>query len=110
MSDRDELAKAIMNAAPVDETDGGWNVDHEFTADALWAAGYRKAPSREALVNAMIASDALAPDTRAEAMISGSTQREPFLMFADAILALLDGDYAETSLVGNSAHKENGEQ
>jgi hypothetical protein len=63
----------------------------ESIADAVVAAGWRKMPSRDELVNAMVGSDALAADTRAEAMQSGSTQREPFLMFADAVLALVKG-------------------
>ena len=42
--------------------------------------------TRGELADAMIASDALSDDTRAEARVAGSSQREPFLMFADAVM------------------------
>lgn len=51
--------------------------------------GHRPTPTddeRDALINTMIGSDALHAGLRTEAMLSGSSQREPFLMFADAIL------------------------
>ena len=48
-------------------------------------------PSREEVAEAMLGSDIITDDLRAEASAQGSTQREPFLCFADAILDLLPG-------------------
>ena len=48
-------------------------------------------PRREAFVEAMLGSDIITDDLRAEASAQGSTQREPFLCFADAILDLWPG-------------------
>lgn len=48
-------------------------------------------PSREDMVEAMLGSDIITDDLRAEASAQGSTQREPFLCFADAILDLWPG-------------------
>ena len=48
-------------------------------------------PSREAVIEAMLGSDIITDDLRAEASAQGSTQREPFLCFADAILDLWPG-------------------
>ena len=49
-------------------------------------------PSREALIEAMLGSDIITDDLRAEASAQGSTQREPFLCFADAVLNLWPGE------------------
>ena len=46
-------------------------------------------PGREDMVEAMLGSDIITDDLRAEASAQGSTQREPFLCFADAVLDLL---------------------
>ena len=48
-------------------------------------------PRREAFVEAMLGSDIITDDLRAEASAQGSTQREPFLCFADAVLDLWSG-------------------
>ena len=48
-------------------------------------------PRREDMVEAMLGSDIITDDLRAEANAQGSTQREPFLCFADAILDLWPG-------------------
>ena len=48
-------------------------------------------PSREDMVEAMLGSDIITDDLRAEASAQGSTQREPFLCFADAVLDLFSG-------------------
>ena len=48
-------------------------------------------PGREDMVEAMLGSDIITDDLRAEASAQGSTQREPFLCFADAILDLWPG-------------------
>ena len=48
-------------------------------------------PGREDMVEAMLGSDIITDDLRAEASAPGSTQREPFLCFADAILDLWPG-------------------
>ena len=48
-------------------------------------------PRREDVVEAMLGSDIITDDLRAEASAQGSTQREPFLCFADAVLDLLPG-------------------
>ena len=48
-------------------------------------------PSREVVVEAMLGSDIITDDLRAEASAQGSTQREPFLCFADAVLDLWPG-------------------
>jgi hypothetical protein len=48
-------------------------------------------PDREAIVEAMLGSDIITDDLRAEASAQGSTQREPFLCFADAVLDLWPG-------------------
>ena len=48
-------------------------------------------PGREDMVEAMLGSDIITDDLRAEAWDEGSTQREPFLCFADAVLDLLPG-------------------
>ena len=48
-------------------------------------------PHREDMVEAMLGSDIITDDLRAEASAQGSTQREPFLCFADAILDLWPG-------------------
>ena len=48
-------------------------------------------PSREAVIEAMLGSDIITDDLRAEASAQGTTQREPFLCFADAVLDLLHG-------------------
>ena len=48
-------------------------------------------PGREDMVEAMLGSDIITDDLRAEAGAQGSTQREPFLCFADAILDLWPG-------------------
>ena len=75
MNDRDELAATIR--------DGGWALDSEHfyaddAADAVIAAGWRKKPSREALVEAIENSD------------SWSVQHWS-LTVAEAVLALMDG-------------------
>ena len=48
-------------------------------------------PDREVVVEAMLGADIITDDLRAEASAQGSTQREPFLCFADAVLDLLPG-------------------
>ena len=48
-------------------------------------------PGREDVAEAMLGSDIITDDLRAEASAQGSTQREPFLCFADAILDLWPG-------------------
>ena len=48
-------------------------------------------PGRETVIEAMLGSDIITDDLRAEASAQGSTQREPFLCFADAVLDLLPG-------------------
>ena len=48
-------------------------------------------PSREAVIEAMLGSDIITDDLRAEASAQGATQREPFLCFADAVLDLWPG-------------------
>ena len=48
-------------------------------------------PGREAVIEAMLGSDIITDDLRAEASAQGSTQREPLLCFADAVLDLLPG-------------------
>ena len=48
-------------------------------------------PGREDVVEAMLGSDIITDDLRAEASAQGTTQREPFLCFADAVLDLLPG-------------------
>lgn len=48
-------------------------------------------PSREDMVEAMLGSDIITDDIRAEASAQGSAQREPFLCFADAVLDLWPG-------------------
>ena len=48
-------------------------------------------PSRDDIVQALINSDIIASDTRANAQIVGHNDREPFLCFADAVLTLLPG-------------------
>ena len=53
-------------------------------------------PSREALIEAMLGSDIITDDLRAEASAQGSTQREPFLCFADAVLDLWPGESRAT--------------
>ena len=49
-------------------------------------------PGREVVVEAMLGSDIITDDLRAEASAQGSTQREPFLCFADAVLDLWPGE------------------
>ena len=51
----------------------------------------RVTPSRDDIVQALINSDIIASDTRANAQIVGHNDREPFLCFADAVLTLLPG-------------------
>ena len=51
----------------------------------------RVTPSRDDIVQALINSDIIASDTRANAQIVGHNDREPFLCFADSVLALLPG-------------------
>ena len=53
-------------------------------------------PGREDMVEAMLGSDIITDDLRAEASAQGSTQREPFLCFADAVLALWPGESRAT--------------
>ena len=48
-------------------------------------------PDREMVIEAMLGSDIITDDLRAEASAPGATQREPFLCFADAILDLWPG-------------------
>ena len=48
-------------------------------------------PGREAVIEAMLGSDIITDDLRAEASAQGSTQREPLLCFADAVLDLWPG-------------------
>ena len=48
-------------------------------------------PGREAVIEAMLGSDIITDDLRAEASAQGTTQREPFLCFADAVLDLFPG-------------------
>ena len=84
MTARDELARAIE--------EGGWPEGSEHfypgdAADAVIAAGWRKMPSREALIAALNEPDTLIHD-------SGQPQVE-FALLADAILALMDGNTNE---------------
>ena len=51
----------------------------------------RVTPSRDDIAQALINSDIIASDTRANAQIVGHNDREPFLCFADAVLALFNG-------------------
>ena len=53
-------------------------------------------PDREAVIEAMLGSDIITDDLRAEASAQGSTQREPFLCFADAVLDLWPGESRAT--------------
>lgn len=75
----------------------GWNMWdhpsmwHNHAAEVVLAAGFSRTSqpvqvTRNELADAMIASDALSDDVRAEARVAGSSQREPFLMFADAVM------------------------
>ena len=54
-------------------------------------------PGREAVIEAMLGSDIITDDLRAEASAQGSTQREPFLCFADAVLDLWPGESRATA-------------
>lgn len=45
------------------------------------------ATENDALIDVMISADCLSADVRRDARIVGSSQREPFVQFADAILA-----------------------
>ena len=53
-------------------------------------------PSREAVIEAMLGSDIITDDLRAEASAQGTTQREPLLCFADAVLDLWPGESRAT--------------
>lgn len=118
-ADRDEMAEAIR---PVLSEYGAWGTvppEHplgvpvwgdslstessdcpESIADAVLAAGWRKVPSREALQQVLIETGNLSPAKK---------HRHAGEM-ADAILALINGDYAESSPVGNGERKETGEK
>lgn len=86
-------------ATPVSDTDEVFAILDELNAsnqigyddysrlhDAVSRTSQPVQVTRDELADAMIASDALSDDTRAEARVAGSTQREPFLMFADAVM------------------------
>ena len=67
------------------------NEDAADTALAVVRDHLPVKPRREDMVEAMLGSDILTDDLRAEASAQGSTQREPFLCFADAVLDLWPG-------------------
>jgi len=90
MTDHADLIAEAREAQSVafNDNETGYALIIRALADALESQpAPLVADSREALVNAIIQSDALSDDVRAEARVQGSTQREPLLMFADALLA-----------------------
>lgn len=89
MNDKEELAVDIMNAASVEETDGGWVVDREYMADALWAAGWRKMPSKEDVLSAM------AVEYYKHVLADHPHRHELWERQADAVLALMGGEVSE---------------
>lgn len=87
MSDRDELANAVGVALANAYDDDAAVTVEEPVADALWAAGWRKKPSREAVARAV----ALGLDGWNDYDAASEDYKRELLSGADAILALMDG-------------------
>ena len=91
--DEDAAALAVFERShepSFEDSEAGMREAREFVR-ALVRDHLHVKPSREDMVEAMLGSDIITDDLRAEASAQGSTQREPFLCFADAVLSLLPG-------------------
>ena len=93
-----DLTAAKNAAREALETNTTWSPMHcvDVIVDAalphiLAQVEARVTPSRDDIVQALINSDIIASDTRANAQIVGHNDREPFLCFADDVLALIPG-------------------
>jgi hypothetical protein len=82
MNDRDELTRLMYANADVTNT-----LDAERAADVVWAAGWRKMPSRDLIIREMAEIDEQTVDEA-----SWKAMEYMYGPHADAILALVDGD------------------